>query len=342
MSINEDEITQANGKLHHLFPQPAETDSGTTGFAQAPGQAEPASTPEIIGNTEDAVSTPVDNPVDTGVRRRPVRATIRKAHGVATHRHTRTAARHCLYLMAGFRRAARNFRDSRTTASYDQAIRGARAVSDHAMALEWDERRSKFLHERHQRHMERVRAAKHRAIATGIGAGLTVAGLFALGVTLAITNKDEHDVFGPLKGLFDTIRWCVGAFDDLWLPGVLGLSVIALVEAWRLGRAKAELPVWLMTPEQREAHGGDPITPSVLVTGLRDLGLTGDALPDPRRRLRHRGRRDAPDRHLDRRDPGQAAEARGERRTPQARTVHHDPAAAAHGPAVDRRLRGAR
>lgn len=255
------EIIHANGIRSHLFPQP-----------------EPYAEPEPVHDQDEqpSVSTVVDTEPeaaaeDTSEQRRRLRE---RMHAAATHRHTKFTARQATYLLVGIHRAAQTAHEKRTGAYYDKAIRGYHAAGDHANALIWDERRSIFLKERHERRMARIHSAHRRALALGIGAGLTVGGLFAIGVALAIANKDGHDVFGPLRGLVDTIRWCVGAFDVLWLPGLLALSARALIRAWQLGRAKAELPLWMMSAAQIEAHGGDPITPSILVTALRDLGLS--------------------------------------------------------------------
>ena len=256
MSIDDQEVTQqANGKLHKLFPHP-----GAEEALQPADQPEPHPS---VKSTEGSEAP-----------REPIHARMRAcARAVATHRHTRATMRHAVYLTTGCHRVAKHLHETHSTVHYTTMMRGAEAVGDHAMALIWEERRAKFLYDRHMRRMGRIQSAHRRALALGIGTGLTLGGLFAIGVALAIVNKDGKDVFGPLRGLFDTICWCVGAFDLLWLPALLTLSVTSLIAAWHLGRKKAELPVWLMTPAQREQHEGEPITPSILVTALRDLGI---------------------------------------------------------------------
>lgn len=260
MSIEEAEVQQANG---HALKRVRLEDPAD----QAPEQPEKGagSSDTLAAGEQRAEQAPGE-----ARQRRSVAAFVKDTAG---HRHTRTAMRHTVYLATGIQRAAKNVHERHSTAHYTTMMRGAEAVGDHATALIWEERRSIFMKERHERRMARIHAAKHRALALTIGTGLTIGGLFAIGVALAVTNKDGRDVFGPLKGLMDTIRWCVGAFDALWLPALLTLSVGALIRAWHLGRKKAELPLWLMTAAQREQHEGEPITPSILVTALRDLGL---------------------------------------------------------------------
>lgn len=257
------EVTPVNGVAHKRIRIEDPTSD------QAPEQAEHAGPEPVTG---DRPPEP-DEQVSSETTPDPRRGLVAFTKDFASHRHTRTTMRHALYLATGIHRAAKAQHERHSTIHYTTMMRGAEAAGDHAMALIWEERRAKFLHDRHERRMARIHAAKHRALATAIGAGLTIGGLFAIGVALAITNKTGRDVFGPLRGLMDTIRWSVGAFDLLWLPALLTVSLGALVGAWHLGRAKAELPVWLMTAAQREQHEGEPITPSILVTALRDLGL---------------------------------------------------------------------
>jgi DNA segregation ATPase FtsK/SpoIIIE, S-DNA-T family len=201
------------------------------------------------------------------------RTALRAVRTVATHRHTRTAVRQGAYVAAGGRHVIRRTWESRTPAMHDRMARAASAVGDHANALEWEARAAAFRRDRHARRIELVGAVPQAAKAAVVGTGVTFGGLLALGIVLAGANRNIHDVLGPIKAAIDAVRWCVAVFEVTWLPALLVSPIAALASLYLTGRRRAELPAWVQSPQQRAKTLDEVITPSILVTALRDLGI---------------------------------------------------------------------
>jgi DNA segregation ATPase FtsK/SpoIIIE, S-DNA-T family len=191
---------------------------------------------------------------------------------VATHRLTRAAAHPPLCLPRGGKTVMVRAWESRSTARHERMLRAAIAAGDHATALEWEARTAAFRRERHERRMAILAVPWHAAKATVTIAGLTLGGLLALGIVLAIANSNVRDVIGPITALIETVRWCVSVFDVLWRPVLLALPVAALFALWQTGRRTGEAPAWLRPAGQSDSTGA-PITPSIVVVALRDLGI---------------------------------------------------------------------
>jgi len=200
------------------------------------------------------------------------RTALRATKTAATHKHTRTVIRQGAYVLAGGRHMIRRTWESRTPAVHERMARAASAAGDHANALEWEARASKFRQERHARRIELVKAVPHAANAVLIGTTITFGGLLALGIVLGYANHNIHDVLGPIEAAVQAVRWCVAVFQVAWLPALLASPVIALAGLYATGRRRAELPTWVQSPEQRAKGLDEVITPSILVTALRDLG----------------------------------------------------------------------
>ena len=195
-----------------------------------------------------------------------------RARSVAKHPATRAVVRQPVYAAFGGRVLVRRFWESRTPAVHERMMRAAQASGDHIAALEWEARAARFRSERHERRMAMLLAPIHIARATVIGSGLTVGGLLALGIMLAISRKNIHDVFGPLMALVGAVRWCVMVFEILWRPVLLAIPPATLAALWAVGVKHTDPPAWLALAGQAET-GGSPITPSIVVVALRDLGI---------------------------------------------------------------------
>src|SRR5579859_3941757 len=115
----------------------------------------PAVTSEA-GPEEDVVDGEiVDEPSPqqrpTVVVLQPVVQVVQVIQVVVKHPAARSTGRHAAYVPLGALVVGRRAWDSRTTARYDRNIRSAEAAGDQASALEWEERRARFLRERHAR-----------------------------------------------------------------------------------------------------------------------------------------------------------------------------------------------
>jgi S-DNA-T family DNA segregation ATPase FtsK/SpoIIIE len=198
----------------------------------------------------------------------------RVARRVAAHPATTATARHAVYVATGARAARSARRDARGTGRHERMMRLAEAAGDHATALLWEERAASHRTQRHERRLAMRTHPAHVAKNTVVVAGLTVGGLLALGIVLAVTSKDARLAFVPLVDAFEVIRWLFEVIEVVWLPAVLLTPAAVVLSWWNRGRSHAELPPWLMTAEQRHNADDVPITPSIVVTALRDLGLT--------------------------------------------------------------------
>ncbi|MEU9719064.1 ATP-binding protein [Streptomyces sp. NPDC047976] len=184
----------------------------------------------------------------------------------------RLVARHGLYVAGGTRIVARRTWDGRTGSRYERMIRAAEAAGNWEEAKEWEERLSRFRAARHHRRMDLLKAPQDAVKSALYGTGLTVGGLLALGIVLAVANKDVTDVVTPISAAIEFIRWIVYVATVVWSPLVTVGPWLALLALWQVGRQRQTAPAWAMPPAHRD-DAGAPITPSVVVTALRDLGI---------------------------------------------------------------------
>ncbi|MGW9040686.1 FtsK/SpoIIIE domain-containing protein [Streptomyces sp. NPDC055721] len=208
---------------------------------------------------------------------RVFRRTSRAVVGAVKHERTRQAARlsvrHSSYVLGGARAVARRAWDGRTGARYERLLRAAEAAGNYEAAGEWEERLHRFRAERHKRRMDLLTAPQDVAKSAAVGAAGGIGGLLAIGVALAIATKDPSDVFTPLMALIELIRLLVVIVQTVWGPLVAIGPWLALAGLWAVGRQRATAPQWALPANQRSDDAGAPITPSIVVTALRDLGI---------------------------------------------------------------------
>ncbi|MET8689785.1 FtsK/SpoIIIE domain-containing protein [Streptomyces sp. NPDC004732] len=193
-----------------------------------------------------------------------------------THEHTknagRLAVRHSMYVIGGTRIVTRRTWDGRTGARYERLLRAAEAAGNYEVAAEWEERLQRFREARHRRRMDLltspVDAAKGLAVGTGAGIGTLV----GLGVVLAIANEDVTDVLTPLMAVIELIRLLINIVSVVWGPAMKVGPLLALLALWSVGRKAQAAPNWVLPANVRNGEG-EPITPSIVVKALRDLGV---------------------------------------------------------------------
>ncbi|MYS19719.1 ATP-binding protein [Streptomyces sp. SID4948] len=204
------------------------------------------------------------------------RRTARTVRVVATDQRTRTAARavarHGAYVAGGAGLLARRAWDGRSAARYERMIRIAEAAGQHETAMEWEERGRTFRQQRHQRRMDLLTAPQRIAKAALVGAATTAGGLLTLGTVLAIAERDVSQVIAPIAFTIDAIRTLVWLGSIVWGPAVFLAPWLVLFGLWNTGRRGQAAPQWALPPVQR-SNDGAPITPSIVVTALRDLGI---------------------------------------------------------------------
>ncbi|MFE2218920.1 FtsK/SpoIIIE domain-containing protein [Streptomyces canus] len=193
-----------------------------------------------------------------------------------THENTRTAARtvvrHGLYTFNGGRIVARRTWEARTPARYERMQRAAEAAGNHEIAAEWEERGQRFREARHRRRMDLLHSPLDAAKGLGVGVGTGVAGLIALGVIMAINSHDVKDVVTPIKAVIDFIATLIYIVQIVTPYAVVLGPLFALLALWAVGSKQQAAPAWAL-PDNVRNGGGEPITPSIVVKALRDLGI---------------------------------------------------------------------
>ncbi|WP_333745838.1 FtsK/SpoIIIE domain-containing protein, partial [Streptomyces sp. IBSBF 2950] len=228
----------------------------------------------------------------------------RAVKSAVTHESTkatvRAVARHGAYMFNGGRIVARRTWDGRTGSRYERMIRAAEAAGDLEAAEEWEERLQRFRAARHHRRMDLLHSPVEAAKGVAVGAGMSIGVLVALGVVMAISNGDVADVITPLSATVDFIALLIRIVQVVWGPALdvitpLSATVdfiallirivqvvwgpaltigpfLALLALWAVGSKQQAAPQWALPTNTRSSEG-DPITPSIVVKALRDLGV---------------------------------------------------------------------
>ncbi|MGW3873580.1 ATP-binding protein [Streptomyces sp. NPDC005055] len=203
---------------------------------------------------------------------------VRSARGVrtvVTHEHTKTAcraaARHGLYVLGGTRIVARRTWEGRTASRYERLLRAAEAAGNMEAAAEWEERGRQFRQERHRRRMDLLTAPMDAAKGIAAGAGIAAGGLLILGIMLAVANKDFTDIAAPTMAVIELVRWIVLIITVTWGPLVTLGPWVAVLGLWVVGKHQQAAPQWALPANARS--GEEPITPSIVVLALRNLGI---------------------------------------------------------------------
>ncbi|MEI5008607.1 ATP-binding protein [Streptomyces sp. PmtA] len=199
----------------------------------------------------------------------------RRVRVVVTHDRTRTAGRvavrHGMYVVGGTKVVARRAWDGRTAARYERMMRAAEAAGNMDLAKEWEERGRAFRAARHQRRMDLLTAPQRLAKGALVGTATTAGGLVALGGVMAVHSGELADVAVPVTATIELIHWLVVIAGIVWGPLVALAPWLLLAAVWAVGRQQQTAPQWALPATQRD--DGGPITPSVVVLALRDLGI---------------------------------------------------------------------
>ncbi|MFI7871123.1 FtsK/SpoIIIE domain-containing protein [Streptomyces salinarius] len=211
---------------------------------------------------------------------RPVPLWVRSGRVIksgVTHESTRAtvraAARHGLYTFNGGRIVARRAWDGRTGSRYERMIRAAEAAGNLEAAEEWEERLQRFRAARHHRRMDLLHSPVDAAKGVAVGAGMSIGVLVALGVVMAISTGHAGDVITPLSATVDFIALLIRIVQIVWGPALSIGPFLALIALWSVGRKQHAAPNWALPTNVRSSEG-EPITPSIVVKALRDLGIS--------------------------------------------------------------------
>ncbi|MEU5311886.1 FtsK/SpoIIIE domain-containing protein [Streptomyces sp. NPDC021562] len=200
----------------------------------------------------------------------------RAVKAAATDENTKTVvravARHSLYTFNGGRIVARRTWDGRTGARYERMIRAAEAAGNLEVAEEWEERLQRFRQARHHRRMDLLHSPVEAAKGVAVGTGMSVGVLVALGIVMAINTKHPADVITPLAATIDFIATLIRIIQIVWGPALTIAPFLALLALWAVGSKQQAAPQWALPANARSSEG-EPITPSIVVKALRDLGV---------------------------------------------------------------------
>ncbi|MFJ7229703.1 ATP-binding protein [Streptomyces tendae] len=228
-------------------------------------------TPDTAPTVLTVVSDPAPAP--------PVPLWVRSGRAVktaVTHESTRAAARaaarHSLYTLNGGRIVARRAWDGRTGSRYERMIRAAEAAGNLEAAEEWEERLQRFRAARHHRRMDLLHSPVDAAKGVAVGAGMSIGVLVALGVVMAINTGKVGDVITPLSATIDFVALLIRIVQIVWGPALTIGPFLALLALWSVGRKQHAAPAWALPANVRGGEG-EPITPSIVVKALRDLGV---------------------------------------------------------------------
>ncbi|MFJ8363069.1 ATP-binding protein [Streptomyces sp. NPDC093984] len=193
-----------------------------------------------------------------------------------THENTKTAARavarHSLYVAGGARIVGRRTWDGRTAARYERMLRAAEAAGNYEVAAEWEERGQRYREARHRRRMELLHSPLDAAKGAAVSAGMGIGGLVLLGIAMAIATKDATEVVTPLMAVIKFINLMITIVQVVWGPLISIGPFLALLALWSVGAHQKAAPNWALPANIRNGEG-EPITPSIVVKALRDLGI---------------------------------------------------------------------
>lgn len=209
------------------------------------------------------------------IARRDVVTVVRVTRAAVTHERTRTASRavvrHGVHIFTGAGVVTNRLREAKTNSRYERAMRAAEAIGDWDRMEKWEQLGEQARERRHRRVMGWVQAPLDLVRAVALLALGAAGALLALGVLLFAGSGDTADVLSPLRGLIVLVTWVAWAVTIAWGPLILAAPWLLLLGLWHVGRKDGVTPAWC-APTGRK-RDGETITPSIVVTAFRDLGI---------------------------------------------------------------------
>ncbi|MFC0439419.1 ATP-binding protein [Kutzneria buriramensis] len=211
------------------------------------------------------------------VARRAPGQVVRVVRVVATHDRTRRAGKAVarslfLYVPVGASRVAVRVWEAKTNSRYERMMRAAEAAGDLERVAEWEQRAELARERRHRRRMAMLQAPAVVVKATVISTLSLTVFLFALGIVLAIAEGDIAAVLGPITAAIQAVRFTAWLVSVLAMPVLIAAPCVGVGLLWNIGRKAEIAPKWL-AKQNTGSDVGVPITPSIVVTALRDLGI---------------------------------------------------------------------
>jgi S-DNA-T family DNA segregation ATPase FtsK/SpoIIIE len=121
--------------------------------------------------------------------------------------------------------------------------------------------------------MDLLHSPLDAAKGVAVGTGMSLGTLVALGVVMALNTKDVADVITPLTAVIEFIGLLITIVQVVWPYAITLGPLFALLGLWSVGRKQQAAPNWAL-PANVQNGEGEPITPSIVVKALRDLGVS--------------------------------------------------------------------
>jgi S-DNA-T family DNA segregation ATPase FtsK/SpoIIIE len=172
-----------------------------------------------------------------------------------THPRMKSIAKNTVYIGVGTSAVCRRAWDSRTTAFYDRQIRACEAAGDREGSLEWEERRARYVRERHARRMDYIELPGKIMVRLPWVLGGTGGFLAAIGVCLAVSRHDPGDVVLPFEVLAAVIGTAVFIASVAWGWILSAAAAAALAALWYTGKSAVSAgsgPGWVRTADDAD------------------------------------------------------------------------------------------
>lgn len=261
--------------VHHLARRADQRESaGTTG-----GE----STPTVIEGhavTEYEYRLLTDQKAQREFRYQTYREMVqwsgRTAKTAVTHDRTvstlRFVGRNALvYPTLGAGVAMKRWRDTHGSSRYERMMRSAELAGDHEKLADWEARDVTEKQRRHDRSMDWVRSPLQLAKAVAVITVSAAVLLLVLGIILWL--GDKGGVLDPITAVVDAIAFTIWFVVTYGVLLVLGTTAGVVTWLWNLGRTSQAVPAMFRPAAQRNLDDVE-ITPSVVVTALRDLRIS--------------------------------------------------------------------
>ncbi|MGE3795965.1 MAG: ATP-binding protein [Dehalococcoidia bacterium] len=194
---------------------------------------------------------------------------------VVTHDRTKTTARfvvrHGLHVGTGISVITRRLWEAKTNSRYERVMRSAEARADWDRLEKWEQLGEQARERRHRRTMAWLDAPLILARAVLFGSIAVALLLLAVGALLFAGSGDPADIIGPIRGVITLVTLVAWVVTIVWGPLILAAPWLAVLGLWHVGRKADRTPSWCAPANAKRT--GEPITPSVVVTAFRDLGI---------------------------------------------------------------------
>jgi S-DNA-T family DNA segregation ATPase FtsK/SpoIIIE len=204
--------------------------------------------------------------------RKDLEVTARVVKTVVTHSASKGLVRNLWYPVAGVAVVVKRWRDAHGAGRYERMMRQAEAAGKTELLLEWEARDTAEKQRRHDRLMGWMKAPMVLVRAVALAIAVVTGLLLVLGIVLAITNENAKDVFGPIMGLFEAIRWMTWFAAAYGILAVLVVTAGGLAVLWRIGRATSQPPAWI-APANVIQESSSIVTADGIVRALQHLGI---------------------------------------------------------------------